>query len=762
VKKQKIFLLSLGFIILVALIVFSIQICNEGLYNAGLDITIEEEGFRVRKVAKESTAAKAGIQQGEYLVQIDQYNIGELFEVSEKSVADFLIISGTLFSAGEKISIIDSNNNHYFLQIPETFNSGNIQVINKTFFANLIIGVILIIMGGYFLLIGKESRQLIIFFLFTLFTGAAVVFSFFHSYWSYNYLFLRFIFLDFFGAAAGICLILFALSFPVQRIEKLFFWIPALFIPFIVKYFFIIFIGYSPFGVLGFLIHVYLVALISATIFTLIFQYKKSNAGDRRKIRWLFTGVIISIIPYLFYLSFLLIIQRYFQTTIFRNLILVANFSLLVFPLSIGIGIVNYKLFDIDLVLKKISPLILFGIFYVIVVAIVSIRYINDPGNIAFSLILITASVIGVFIYKKVIQFTNRLLFKHRQNIQDLYHVLGKHLVSIHDTNQVYQTVSDTMKAVYLPEFIRFISSIEGLDTDIEYIWKHSSISVLPGPSIENILTLESGISKTSGGGLIFPIVKAEDKWIFLEMGKRLDQDLFVMDDYNLLTTLAFQIAQALVNSALYEELQKQIDEKDLLIKEVHHRVKNNMQLISSLLNLQVDGSNEPGEIKILRASMNRIDSMALIHEVLYQSDNFAEVDMHIYIESIVSNLYNTYSNDERSITIDLQTENIYLNVDQAFSCGLIINELVDNSLKHSFLKRNSGILRLVLKKELTDFVLIVEDNGILVKDDFIVFNPVTLGLTLVSILVEQLNGSLDFEQTEEVKKFVIKFEKSN
>ena len=757
-KKQKIFLILLGLILLFAIIVFSIQITNVGLYNAGLDITIEKDGFRIRNVAKGSIAEKAGLQKGAFLIKVDQYDIKDLYLISEDSVDKFLKISGSLFCKGKKVKVVDSNNNFYTLDIPVNFSLGNLQVINRTVLVNIIIGISLIIIGGYFLIIGETSRNLTLFYLFAVFSGSAVVFSFFHSYWNYSYLLFRFIALDIVGSAAGVSLFLFSISYPVRRGKREYLWVPLLYIPFFVKYFLIAFLGYSLFGLLGFLIHIYVVLLISAAIISLIVQYKKNNAGDKRKIRWIFTGAIVSIVPYLIYLSSIIIMQQYISSGMLISLILIANISLLLFPLSIGIGIVNYGFFDIDIVLRKTFSLIILGIFYMFLIILFNKYFIEIPQHIIYIFIVITASTVGPYILKKSQRLSNKMFFIETQYKQDLYHDLGQKLIFYHDPDLIYQAVLETMKSVYLPEFICFFSISTKAETVIESIWNHPSFSYSLTPSMDNSLAINEGMTKTPGGGVVFPIIELKDKQIFLELGKKMDQDIFVQEDYNLLTTMAFQISHALKNSVLYEELQVKIDEKDLLIKEVHHRVKNNMQLMSSLMNLQAGDTTDPSELKILSESMNRIESIALIHEILYQSDNFTKVNMQMYVESIVANLNSSFSSNNKEIVIEVSAEDTFLNVDKAFPCGLILNELVSNSLKHSFSMTDSGIIRILISKESNGFLLIVEDNGIHIKDETIVSNPSTLGLTLVSILTDQVHGKLSFEQNRDFKKFIIKF----
>lgn len=212
-------------------------------------------------------------------------------------------------------------------------------------------------------------------------------------------------------------------------------------------------------------------------------------------------------------------------------------------------------------------------------------------------------------------------------------------------------------------------------------------------------------------------------------------------------------------NNRHRKELEKQVEErtralsaankaKDVLIKEVHHRVKNNFAIISSLINLQSAQISDPEIRQIFLQSQTRIRSMALVHEQLHRSEDVANMDLKLYVNKLVKDLFQTLKNEKGKIDLKLNIEDIELTVDKAIPCGLIINELVSNSLKYAFPK-NSGCLRVGLKRisektaELT-----VQDDGIGLPEDFNVDESDSLGLKLVRILAEeQLHGKISFNR---------------
>jgi len=197
------------------------------------------------------------------------------------------------------------------------------------------------------------------------------------------------------------------------------------------------------------------------------------------------------------------------------------------------------------------------------------------------------------------------------------------------------------------------------------------------------------------------------------------------------------------------EILRKSLDDKVILLREIHHRVKNNFQIITSLLNLQARNTDNPDINKYFSTIYNRIRSMALVHEKLYHSENIASLDFNSYIHSLVSELKQAYSRNT-NIDILVTGEKIHLTLDQAVSCGLIINELVSNALKHAFGESTGAEeITVSLSSNGNGFKKIcVRDNGIGIQDNEIMQSNSTLGMQLVHLLTEQMNGSMRIDNT--------------
>ncbi len=205
------------------------------------------------------------------------------------------------------------------------------------------------------------------------------------------------------------------------------------------------------------------------------------------------------------------------------------------------------------------------------------------------------------------------------------------------------------------------------------------------------------------------------------------------------------------------DQLKDSLKEKEVLLKEIHHRVKNNLQVISSLLYIQSKKIKDKKALELFKDSENRVRSMALIHEKLYRSENFININLEEYLKSLTHHLLQTYSLDGKHIDIQIRVDDIPLTIEKAIPCGLIISELVSNALKYAFPKKHGGLIRIELfskdgnrndngkKKSCT---LIVSDNGIGFPDNLDFQNTKTLGLQLVRNLTQQMDGVVELERS--------------
>jgi PAS domain S-box-containing protein len=195
------------------------------------------------------------------------------------------------------------------------------------------------------------------------------------------------------------------------------------------------------------------------------------------------------------------------------------------------------------------------------------------------------------------------------------------------------------------------------------------------------------------------------------------------------------------------EKIHASLREKDILISEIHHRVKNNLQVISSLLRLQARSSGNPELTGMLHESQSRIHAMSLVHEKLYGSKDFARIDLAGYVKTLSQDLFNTHNINPGEIDLTIQTDGeVYVDVTKAIPCGLVLNELISNALKHAFPGDRKGKLQIILSEtKNAEIDIVVRDNGVGLPDNIDIHQPQTLGLELVNGLVKnQLYGQIE------------------
>ena len=282
-------------------------------------------------------------------------------------------------------------------------------------------------------------------------------------------------------------------------------------------------------------------------------------------------------------------------------------------------------------------------------------------------------------------------------------------------------------------------------------------------------------IGKKSMSLLSVPIISGIEVFGVITIQNYFKENYFSEIEADLLMTIASQTAIALENSRLITALQHQLDEKEkaelnlkaslqekeLLLKEVHHRVKNNLQIMSSLLRLQ--SANLPvGQTKeVFLESENRIKAMAIVHNKLYDSNSYDRIDFADYAKTLIKNLFISLGVRTYLISYNVQIEETFLNIDTAIPLGLIINELVSNSLKYAFPDNRSGSIDIKLEKDNGDFSLIVKDNGIGVKDIAEIKTKGKLGMTLVRLLSHQIDGTVNSDFSNGATH-IIKFHELN
>jgi len=202
--------------------------------------------------------------------------------------------------------------------------------------------------------------------------------------------------------------------------------------------------------------------------------------------------------------------------------------------------------------------------------------------------------------------------------------------------------------------------------------------------------------------------------------------------------------------------LKYSLKEKEVLLREIHHRVKNNLQIISSLLSLQRLQVEDPQTADILWECQGRVRAMAMIHENIYQSQDIGRINFKNYVEMLLYDIFNLYRVNKKSVILEMRIKGVKMGIETAMPCGLVINELATNSIKHAFPQGN-GIIKIELKTDDDAHILIIEDDGIGLPENLDPQKSKKLGLMVVNTLVNQLNGEMEIDRTNGTK-FIIKF----
>jgi two-component sensor histidine kinase len=233
----------------------------------------------------------------------------------------------------------------------------------------------------------------------------------------------------------------------------------------------------------------------------------------------------------------------------------------------------------------------------------------------------------------------------------------------------------------------------------------------------------------------------------------RYDGTLFDAEvSLNNYSTMGKDYLQAIVRDVtdrkrVEEQLHASLREKELLLSEVHHRVKNNMQVISGLLDLPAALSGNQERRKMFHESQSRIHAMSLVHEKLYGSKDFARIDLAAYVKTLSQDLFQTYKIHPGKIDLIIQTDgDVYVDINKAIPCGLILNELISNALKHAFPGDRHSELQIIIRgMKNTEIEIVIRDNGLGLPDDVDIHQPLSVGLYLVKGLVKsQLDGKME------------------
>ncbi len=326
-------------------------------------------------------------------------------------------------------------------------------------------------------------------------------------------------------------------------------------------------------------------------------------------------------------------------------------------------------------------------------------------------------------------------------------------ITDITEMKQNEDTVRKLSRAVEQSPASIVITDLIG---NIEYV--NPKFTEITGYSLEEAIgqnprILKSGENPRELYKNLWDTITSGNEWHGLFLNKKKDNTLFwesasisaIKNEEGKITHFCAVKEDITEQKTKDEKLQNSLKEKELMLREIHHRVKNNLQIISSLLKLQATYITDPTALEYFRISQDRVKSMALIHQQLYRSTDLSSINFGDYLRHLTTHLFQAYGVNENNIRLNIDAKNIYIGIDTAIPCGLLINELISNSLKHAFPNNRKGriIIRMELKDENT-YLLTVSDNGVGFPEDIDFRNTKSLGMQLVITLTDQIDGKIE------------------
>lgn len=345
------------------------------------------------------------------------------------------------------------------------------------------------------------------------------------------------------------------------------------------------------------------------------------------------------------------------------------------------------------------------------------------------------------------------------ENLDELYRSIHEIISELMPAENFYIALYDSSsKTISFPYFVDEEEDNPGpqkIGTGLtEYVLRTGE-PLLASPEVFNRLEKKGEVESVGPPSIDWLGVplKAQDKTTgTLVVQSYTEGTRYGEEDKNILMFISDQIAMAIERKEAEEKIKASLKEKEVLLQEIHHRVKNNMQVISSMLNLQSTYIKDRKVLELFKSSQDRIQSMALVHEKLYQSEDLTRINFAQYIQSLTVHLFRSYRVDTNVVRLKTDMKDFFLEINKAIPCGLIITELASNALKHAFPKsrirergtEQRGEILISLRQDKNGGnKLIVRDNGVGLPEDFDFRKAKSFGLILVNMLVDQLDGSI-------------------
>ena len=724
-------------------------IAAQPVHRAGLVISLREEGYRVLRVVRGGPADRSGLVTGDVIASIDTNSAAELLEQSRIDSESYLRRVSRLFSVPGPLQLVLEDGSRVRMPLDDVSLRVRLASVHRTVLSNIIVAILLVGIATVFALGTPDADAMRLYYTLSLVAALTIAVSFFHSLWQFWVLQLVFASVEVLGTATGALLIWFGLQFPrPMRVRRAS--VAAILATPPVARLLVLGTGLGTlFGPGHLYVHAYLIAAIVAFTVILVMQYRRRSAGARRRIRWVFLGSVVSIGPYVLYLGARLCAGSFIEHQVPGLLNQVAAFSFLLFPMAVGLGVMDVERLDVDRLIATTATYFIVGVVIAAATGLLeSITRVTTPVMSSF-LLVIVVTIFGRPVHSIVAGAVESRVLRRERARQAAFERFRLDLLVCRQSTDVFTRLVDFVDTQFVPRWLCVLGDDhDGLSpvisrrcdpatdhgpwTTVTAAARHSSSSVSLHPG---------------GGATMWLGGPRNDHDYYLVAGPPEDGDTYVRSDVTLLREAAFAVEQGLLATSFSEQLIEQVEEqrvlvreKHSLLREVHHRVRNNLQVMLSMLRLVARDADE-GTRAILAAHERRVYSMSQVHEAAYQQDTPDRVALDRYLGGLVR-----FVRDHRAPTVRMAEsyQALTLPVTDALPCGLIVTEVCGLLCAHGVDVTGTPEVSIAVDSDGATATIRATGNGSvswseLPADD-------AAALTMIEALAHQLDGQAALE----------------
>lgn len=690
ILRDRVAALSAGLLAALGLAGFFLVVSIQPVYRSGVVLTLQQPGYLIHRVVPGGPADRAGLRAGDRIVRIAGESAAALYDLSRRDSREYLRRVSGLFSRPGAIEVATADGEQ--LTIPFQDDGGlrvRIASMHRTVLSNFVIAFLLIGIVTFFAAGVPRSELVTRYIAVSLAAAVTLPLSFFHSLWQFPLLFAVFLGLEVMATATGFLLIGFALRFPdplpgAGRVLAVFLVPPA------IRAISLIVAPGSLFGTGHFYTHIYLAVSIVIFAVLLSVQYRRSTTGSRRRIRWVVLGASVSVTPYLLYLIARLVIGSFIEYQYAGTLNQIAGSFFLVFPVTVGLGVVGFDQLDVD---RLIANTVAAAVSAVLLGATVTVIGALTRETAPFMELVLLVIVVFVFsqpVGHVVHRWATGWFLRADRARAAAFERFRLTLLSCRRSDEVFTRMLDFVDRQFGP---RWLAVLRETDDGVECLRTRRAEETtvlewradLPWRS----LPVAPVVATTATGELTVIIGGPNPECRFLvACAPRSNGDPYVMRDIEMIEEASFALEQALLATSFAEDLLERIEaqrellqEKNVLIREVHHRVKNNLQILLSIV--RIHGGSQNSEVReVLARQERRIYSMALAHEEAYRHDSPSAIEMPAYVSGLVRSVATADQSPRVAVAVDVAE--LRLPVDIVLPAGLMMTEILDLVIEHA------------------------------------------------------------------------------